>query len=121
VTGLRQVRSAIRRAADRSAQRNGIPAHTTREDLAQWARENLRGERVVLVSNRQPYSHRHAESGIEWTRNAGGLTVALDAVAQAIGAVWVAHGSGDADREVVDEHDRVGCPPGAPRYSLRRL
>src|SRR2546428_723460 len=121
VTGLRQVRSAIRRAADRSANRNGTPAHTTRDDLAQWARENLRGERVVIVSNREPYSHRRTDSGVEWTRNAGGLTVALDAVAQAIGAVWVAHGSGDADREVVDERDRVGCPPGAPKYSLRRV
>src|SRR5882672_6864404 len=118
---LRQVRGAMRRAADRAVQRDGTPPHTTREDLARWASEHLRGERVVIVSNRQPYSHHHAGEAIEWSRNAGGLTVALDAVAQAIGAVWVAHGSGDADRAVVDEHDRVGCPPGAPRYQLRRL
>jgi trehalose 6-phosphate synthase len=121
VTALTQVRSAIRRAADRSAQRNGSPPHTTRDDLARWAREQLRERRVVIVSNREPYSHRNADDSIEWTRNAGGLTVALDAVAQAIGAVWVAHGSGDADREVVDTHDRVGCPPGHPRYTLRRI
>src|SRR5205085_4665543 len=54
-------------------------------------------------------------------RNAGGLTVALDAVAQALGGVWVAHGNGNADREVVDEHDRVACPPDRPRYTLRRV
>jgi len=44
--------------------------------------------RVVLVSNRQPYSHRHAESGIEWTRNAGGLNVGLSPVAHGEIAIW---------------------------------
>lgn len=121
MTALRQVRSAIRRAADRSAQRNGTPPHTTRDDLAHWAREHLRDLRVIIASNREPYSHRRTELGTEWTRNAGGLTVALDAVAQAIGAVWVAHGNGDADRDVVDADDCVGCPPTNPRYKLRRL
>jgi trehalose 6-phosphate synthase len=33
----------------------------------------------------------------------------------------VAHGSGDADRETVDAEDRVNCPPGRPRYTLRRV
>jgi trehalose 6-phosphate synthase len=45
----------------------------------------------------------------------------LDAVAQALGGVWVAHGSGSADRATVDSQDRVACPPDRPRYSLRRV
>jgi len=118
---LKGMRGAFRRAADRVVQRNGVPPHTTRDDLATWARDHLRGERVVIVSNREPYTHRHTDSGIEWTRNAGGLTVALDAVAQAIGATWVAAGGGDADRATVDVNDRVACPPGADRYTLRRV
>jgi trehalose 6-phosphate synthase len=40
---------------------------------------------------------------------------------QALGGTWVAHGSGDADRETVDAEDRVNCPPGRPRYTLRRV
>ena len=37
------------------------------------------------------------------------------------GGVWIAHGSGSADRDVVDEHDRVVVPPDHPGYTLRRL
>ena len=40
---------------------------------------------------------------------------------RACGGVWVAHGSGDADREVVDEHGARACPPDDPRYTLRRV
>ncbi|MCC6651601.1 MAG: trehalose-6-phosphate synthase [Candidatus Eisenbacteria bacterium] len=74
-----------------------------------------------MVSNREPYSHHHDGERIRTVRNAGGLTVALDAVMQALGGVWVAHGNGDADRQVVDAFDRVPCPPEHPRYSLRRI
>jgi trehalose 6-phosphate synthase len=35
--------------------------------------------------------------------------------------VWVAHGSGSADRDVVDERSRVGVPPGEDAYTLRRV
>src|SRR5262249_7364053 len=58
---------------------------------------------------------------IRWVRNAGGVTVAPDAVMQALGGLWVAHGSGAADRETVDANDRVACPPDHPRYTLKRL
>ena len=33
----------------------------------------------------------------------------------------MAHGSGSADRDVVDAHDRVLVPPEAPMYTLRRV
>ena len=33
----------------------------------------------------------------------------------------MAHGSGDADRETVDPHDRLRVPPEEPRYTLRRV
>jgi len=41
------------------------------------------GRRLVVVSNREPYSHHHVADGIVSARTAGGLTVALDAVMQA--------------------------------------
>ena len=118
---LDRVRSALGRAAVRSQQRSDGPPRTTRADLAQWAKAHLAGRKLVVASNREPYSHQKQGDEIHVVRNAGGLTVALDAVMQALGGTWVAHGSGDADRQVVDEHDRVACPPDRARYLLRRL
>jgi len=116
-----RARAALHRAAVRSQQRDAGPPRSTREDLVAWARANLPDRRLIVVSNREPYSHHHDGEGIRVVRNAGGLTVALDAVMQALGGVWVANGSGDADRLAVDAHDRVACPPGHPRYTLRRV
>jgi trehalose 6-phosphate synthase len=78
--------------------------------------------RLVVVSNREPYAHARDDTGaIAVERPAGGLALALDPVLRALGGSWVAWGHGDADREVVDEHDRVGVPPENPAYTLRRL
>ena len=78
---------------------------------------------LVVVSNREPYEHRWGEDvgEIRVKRPAGGLTSALDPLLQAVGGVWIAWGSGDADAAVVDEDDRVRVPPEAPKYTLRRL
>jgi trehalose 6-phosphate synthase len=35
--------------------------------------------------------------------------------------VWVAHGSGSADRETADAHGRLRVPPGEESYTLRRV
>ncbi len=118
---LDRVRSALSRAAVRTQQRSDGPPRTTRADLAQWAKAHLAGRNMVVASNREPYSHERVGDHVQVVRNAGGLTVALDAVMQALGGTWVAHGSGDADRDVVDDRDRVACPPDRPRYLLRRL
>ena len=117
-----RARSALTRAAALSRQRTAGPPRSTQAQLAEWAMAHLPDRRLIVVSNREPYSHfRTPEGELTWVRNAGGLTVALDAVMQALRGVWVAHGSGDADQEVVDGHDRVDCPPDRPRYTLRRI
>ena len=118
---LDHLRRLARRAAARAHDRQSGPPFTSRADLEGWARTHLKRQRLVIVSNREPYSHLDEGGAVRWVRNAGGLTVALDAVARAVGGVWVAHGSGSADRQTVDEKDHVGCPPGQPRYALRRL
>ncbi|HET7225285.1 MAG TPA: trehalose-6-phosphate synthase [Candidatus Eisenbacteria bacterium] len=115
------MKSALSRAAVRQEQKAAGPPRTTREGLQEWARAHMRGRRLVVVSNREPYSHVREDGGIRVVRNAGGLVVALDAVAQALGGVWVAHGQGSADRDVVDAGDRVPCPPERPSYVLRRV
>jgi len=76
----------------------------------------------VVVSNREPYQHSHAPDGrITWAPTTGGVAVALDALMRERGGVWIAHGSGDADRDVVDAGDCVAVPPDSPGYTLRRL
>jgi trehalose 6-phosphate synthase len=40
---------------------------------------------------------------------------------RACGGIWVAHGSGSADRETVDARDHIRVPPGDPAYTLRRV
>ena len=77
--------------------------------------------RLVVVSNRQPYSHTYDGADITVEAHAGGLTAGLDPVMQAVGGTWVAWGDGDADRGVVDENDCVPAPPDDPSYTLRRV
>jgi trehalose 6-phosphate synthase len=52
---------------------------------------------------------------------ASGLVTALQPVLCACDGTWVAHGSGEADLETVDGHDRLRVPPEEPKYTLRRV
>jgi trehalose 6-phosphate synthase len=52
---------------------------------------------------------------------ASGMVTALEPVIRACSGTWIAHGSGNADRDVVDRNDRVAVPPEDPSYSLRRV
>jgi trehalose 6-phosphate synthase len=49
------------------------------------------------------------------------LAVALNPVMMACGGIWIASGTGDADKEVVDEKDHIQVPPDNPKYTLRRV
>ncbi|PYP79526.1 MAG: trehalose-6-phosphate synthase [Gemmatimonadetes bacterium] len=82
----------------------------------------LRGSDVIVVSNREPFIHvREADGGIAIQRPASGLVSAIEPIVRACSGTWIAHGSGSADRDVVDAHDRVAAPVEAPGYQLRRL
>jgi trehalose 6-phosphate synthase/phosphatase len=93
------------------------------EGMVHHYREAFPGSRLIVVSNREPYEHQWGEDvgEIRVKRPTGGLTSALDPLLQAVGGVWIAWGSGDADAAVVDEEDRVGVPPEDPTYTLRRV
>ncbi|WP_431203337.1 alpha,alpha-trehalose-phosphate synthase (UDP-forming) [Bradyrhizobium betae] len=81
----------------------------------------LPGAEVLVLANREPYIHNRTDHGIVVQRPASGLVSALEPIMRACGGTWVAHGSGSADRETVDENDRIGVPEGAPSYALRRV
>ena len=93
----------------------------TRERLQQLIDERLSGWKIIVVSNREPFIHRHNGNGIECIQPASGMASGLHPILMASGGTWVAHGSGDADREAADEAGRLAVPPDAPAYSLRRV
>lgn len=91
------------------------------EALRKLLHRELTGERVIVVSNREPYIHTKSQGKIEVHRPASGLVTAVEPVMRACSGIWIAHGSGNADRETVDRHDRVPVPPLHPDYTLRRI
>jgi trehalose 6-phosphate synthase len=84
-------------------------------------REKLLGDEVIVVSNREPFLHVHTDGKITVRRPASGLVTAMEPVMRACSGIWIAHGSGDADRETVDRNDRIRVPPDKPAYTLRRV
>jgi trehalose 6-phosphate synthase len=89
--------------------------------LKLFLEERLAGEQILIVSNREPYVHTRTGNKIEAQVPASGLVSALEPVMRACSGTWIAHGSGNADREVVDANDRVWVPPGEESYRIRRV
>lgn len=92
-----------------------------KEELISLAEEKLKDLLLIVVSNREPYIHQFSDGKIEWRSAIGGLTVALDPVMRACKGIWIAWGSGDADKLVVDKSDKIAVPPDEPKYILRRV
>jgi len=84
-------------------------------------REKLLGDEILVISNREPFLHVRTGAGIALRRPASGLVTAMEPVMRACSGTWIAHGSGNADRETVDSHDRLRVPPEKPSYTLRRV
>ena len=93
----------------------------TPKSLQEVLQSVLPGAEVLVVSNREPYIHNTSEAGTVVQRPASGLVSALEPIMRACGGTWIAHGSGSADRETVDDHDRLRVPEAAPAYTLRRI
>ncbi|MGZ8228502.1 MAG: alpha,alpha-trehalose-phosphate synthase (UDP-forming) [Burkholderiales bacterium] len=91
------------------------------ESLRKILREDLKGDEILIASNREPYMHMRRKEGIEVQRPASGLVTALEPVMRACSGTWIAHGSGSADRDTVDARDHVMVPPGNPAYRIRRV
>lgn len=105
---------------ERRVQQNS-PQGWTPEKLRSLLHDELAGDQVLVVSNREPYIHEQGEHGIVVRRPASGLVTAVEPVMRACSGTWIAHGSGSADRVTVDAHDRVAVPPKKPSYTLRRV
>jgi trehalose-6-phosphate synthase len=111
---LKEQKSARNKYAD-TAQ------HWTAERLRSLLRSELAGDEILVVSNREPYIHIRTAQGIAVQRPASGLVTAVEPIMRACSGTWIAHGSGTADREMVDDDDCVRVPPDTPTYTLRRV
>ena len=109
------------RAEKASSLPSGAESPWTAERLKDHMRAELGGKKLYLVSNREPYVHEKDGQGIRCVVPAGGLVTALDPVMRVCDGLWIAHGSGDADRETVDGDNKLRVPPGEPAYSLKRV
>ena len=97
--------------------------------FGKWNEERLRelvsariGDSLLIaISNREPYIHVHSGERIECLRPASGLVTGIDPVMRACGGIWIAHGGGDADREVVDANNKILVPEDEKRYVLKRV
>jgi trehalose 6-phosphate synthase len=118
---VRDVRDLVDRLAS-EREIDGLGGLWTAQRLKNTLSRHLHGERVVIVANREPYIHeRSADGTVRVEHPASGLVTALEPVMRACSGVWVAHGSGSADRESADQHGRLRVPPGEESYVLRRL
>ena len=93
----------------------------TANRLKEYMRAELGGKKLFLISNREPYMHVKDGRNIKCVVPAGGLVTALDPVMRICDGMWIAHGSGEADREVVDADDKLRVPPNEPSYTLKRI
>jgi trehalose 6-phosphate synthase len=117
---MRDVRELAERLASESEPEQ-TGSRWTPERLKAVLQKYLEGDRIVVVANREPYIHERTDTGIRVVHPASGLVTALEPVMRACSGVWVAHGSGTADRETADASGHVRVPPGEESYVLRRV
>lgn len=92
-----------------------------KDSLREVIKNKLKDHLFVVVSNREPYSHIYSGNKVKSVRAVSGAVTPLDYIMQATKGVWIAAGSGDADKETADEKGEIMVPPGNPRYTLKRV
>lgn len=119
---LSQVRQVLREIEHDQRLEIDYRENWTPDALAHVVRNSLNSPQMIVVSNREPYIHNRGADGRPVVQvPASGMVTALEPIIRACSGIWIAHGSGTADRDVVDLHDRVSVPPSAPAYTLRRV
>ena len=119
---LSQVRKVLSEIEARQRLEIEYQENWTPQALRQVVHDQLGAPEMLVVSNREPYIHAYGPAGaVEVQTPASGMVTALEPIVRACAGTWVAHGSGSADRLVVDRRDHVRVPPEDPAYTLRRV
>lgn len=118
---VKDMNEAKASAREEALLRSNNEAIWTPERLKVEMENLLDGRKMVVVSNREPYMHIHEGKEIKCIVPASGMITAMEPILKACSGLWIASGTGDADRETVDGGDKVEVPPEEPKYTLRRL
>ncbi|MGB2713422.1 MAG: trehalose-6-phosphate synthase [Vicinamibacterales bacterium] len=99
-----------------------VRAPWTANSLRDWVHNRFAVQEVLVLANREPFTHDFATDGrVTVHHSTSGLISALEPLVRATSGVWVAHGSGTADRVVVDGRDRLDVTSSGSVYRLRRV
>jgi len=119
---VKDLRKLVRDLESRRIARDDARQTWSPKLLKEILHEELSDEQVIIVANREPFIHNRTATGtIEVQHPASGLVTAMEPIMEACSGVWIAHGSGSADKESVDSDDKVMVPPDKPTYALRRI
>ena len=121
---LAQDLTSARAAAQEEAQlRETQSSLWTPDRLRVSLQSKLPDNSLFVISNREPYMHvfQERDHSVQLIIPASGLVTALEPVLLACHGTWIANGSGNADKETVDERDHLRVPPSRPTYTLRRV
>jgi trehalose 6-phosphate synthase len=108
-------------AEEEARLRTSAEAIWTPERLKVEVENLLQKKKMIVVSNREPYMHIHSGKEIKCIVPASGMITAMEPILKACSGLWIASGTGDADRETVNKNDKVEVPPDDPKYTLKRL
>ncbi len=98
-----------------------IDSPWTAERLKEFFKAYFKDRKIFVISNREPYIHKKVKNEIGWVVPPSGMVTALEPIMEACGGMWLAHGSGDADKQTVDAQDKIEVPPDEPKYTLKRI
>jgi trehalose-6-phosphate synthase len=108
-------------AAEEAKLRSSSEAIWTPERLKVEMETLLEKRKMIVVSNREPYMHIHEGKEIKCIVPASGMITAMEPILKACSGLWIAAGTGDADKETVNKYSKVEVPPEEPKYTLRRM
>lgn len=117
------LRIARRTLSDQASARFEKEEIWTEAKLKNLVQAKLGENAFFVVSNREPYMHVIDEPSAKANciRPASGVVTAIHPILSACGGMWIAHGSGNADRKFVNSKDKLGVPPEDNRYILKRV
>ena len=122
ITGIAKAMQEAKAIAQEEAKlRTTAESVWTPERLNEEMKLILQNKMMIVVSNREPYMHVRVGKEIQCLVPASGMVTAMEPILKACGGLWIASGSGDADKETVDENDKVAVPPYENKYTLRRI
>ncbi len=117
-----ELRARLRDLEDEFRRSLGVPSEWNADRLRALLSQQLRGDEVIVVSNREPYIH---EQGQRRHHRAPPGQRPGDRARAGDARLLRAPGSRMAAAAPIampsTTHDRVPVPPGAPQYTLRRV